>query len=187
MGSILEDDVQLDTKKWAHVSPEAKHLVKRLLSRNPNRRATIDDILEFTSKFNKSGLKRNRSRSNLLRTKSLESKVEEREMCLSPSIIRNVPRTRYLPQQTFGSKNGHPVKKFGAVRKKKRGKLKTTNVPLKDFSIDENDLSDLRYNHRHDKETLLSSENITCPPQSKAPRGMQWAPREFITRSDRKK
>jgi len=46
--SILNDDISFDTEEWDHVSAPAKDLVKKLLSRDPNKRATLDDVLKLT-------------------------------------------------------------------------------------------------------------------------------------------
>lgn len=46
--SILNDDISLDTKDWDHVSAPAKNLVKKLLSKDPNERGTLDDVLKLT-------------------------------------------------------------------------------------------------------------------------------------------
>jgi len=46
--SILNDDINLDTEEWDHVSMPAKNLVKNLLSRDPCKRGTLDDVLKLT-------------------------------------------------------------------------------------------------------------------------------------------
>merc|ERR550534_2813314 len=46
--SILNDDINLDTEEWDHVSKPAKNLVKNLLSRDPCKRGTLDDVLKLT-------------------------------------------------------------------------------------------------------------------------------------------
>ena len=51
--SIQDGDVQLNERDWAHVSYKIKDLVLRLLNRNPDKRATIKEILKITNDINK--------------------------------------------------------------------------------------------------------------------------------------
>ena len=46
--SILDKDVEFNDDDWQHVSSKVKELVRRLLSRRPKERATIDDIMRLT-------------------------------------------------------------------------------------------------------------------------------------------
>jgi len=156
--SILEDDVQLDTEEWAHISPQAKHLIKRLLSRNPDKRATIDDIIDFTS------IKKNKPRSHYITTQSILGVFDinedegEREMCLTPSVM--------------------PCRKLRPANKG----LKKISITQNDSS----DVK-LKYNSEN-KETRMSSKLIIRTDKTGEQIGNQClSPRDFITRPEEKK
>jgi len=46
--SIVKSDVDMPADEWAHVSEEGKDVVRRLLSRDPRKRMTLDDLIEHT-------------------------------------------------------------------------------------------------------------------------------------------
>merc|ERR1712154_460735 len=66
--SLANDELTLDEDDWDHVSIEAKNLVKGLLSKDPSKRKSCEDILKLAWKVSSKSLSFAKARNNFKKT-----------------------------------------------------------------------------------------------------------------------
>lgn len=168
--SIVSDDIHLNTKEWTHVSIPVKDLVKKLLSRDSEKRGTLDDVLMVTwCSFTQLESVR-LSGDNLYRL--LEGPKSRRESLPEISILgkwskplskqrefrKNIfdckwdlEETEICKPQTKFLKSGsvdEPIKEIRAVAKPTKRRLRSAYIPIMNAKLFRKALTSENYGKR---------------------------------------